>query len=54
MRICDGCLINGGGMAIANLFNNKIDDIILLWAMKLAHLMVERSCTWQYKILSFV
>jgi hypothetical protein len=37
-----------------NLFNNKIDDLILLWVVELAHPMVERWWTWQYQTLLFV
>jgi hypothetical protein len=53
VRICDGCLIDGEGMAIVNLFN-KIDDLIFLWVVELVHLVVERSCTWQYQTFPFV
>jgi hypothetical protein len=40
VRICNGCFINGWGMAIINLFKNKIDDLILLWVVELVHPVV--------------
>jgi hypothetical protein len=54
MKIRNGCFINNGGMVIVNLFNNKIDNLILLWVVELVHPMVEHLCTWQYQTLSFV
>jgi hypothetical protein len=41
-------------MAIVNFFNNKIDNLILLCVVELAHPMVECSWTWQYQTLRFV
>jgi hypothetical protein len=54
MRIHNGCFINSGGMPIANMFNNKIDDLILFWVVELVHPTVECSCTWQYQTFPFV
>jgi hypothetical protein len=47
MTIRDGCLIDNEGMAIVNLFNNKIDNLIFFGAVELAHPKLECLCTLQ-------